>query len=308
MAPYETGLMPAPSASAPATSELTPFFWIAGFLLCFALHLLLHPQARVFRDALRWLGRHPAPLLWLMASLMLGKTLMLRTGAAADTALTLHAATSLPDAFVSCLADAWKRLALLFHLAIVPPPLWPGTVGGAALQAIISAAGQMWLACYFMASRFAVSLDAAALKRTAARWPTILALAVCHLPWWWAQAQPDLTLARDWLLPEFLIFLAPLPLAAAAEEVDFVKAGTLALHWWRSSWFALLVFALTAFPLLVLLEYCLRLLPGLFTGSHLLVRVVLESVLASAIHLWLFTSAALLLLRGAYVSSPTSDD
>jgi hypothetical protein len=196
----------------------------------------------------------------------------------------------------------------MFHQAIVPPPLWPGTVGGAALQALIGSAGQMWLACYFMASRFAVSHDAAALKRTAARWPTILALAVCHFPWWWAQAQPDLALARDWLLPEFLIFLAPLPLAAAAEEVDFIKAGTLALHWWSKSWFALLVFAFTAFPLLVLLEYCLRVLTGVLTGSHLLVRVVLESVLASAIHLWLFASAALLLLRGAYVSSPTSDD
>jgi hypothetical protein len=207
-----------------------------------------------------------------------------------------------------CLDDAWKRFVLVFHQAILPPPLWPGTLGGAILQALISAAGQMWLSCYLISAGIGAPADSAALRRTAARWRTILALALCHLPWWWVQGRSDMAVVRDWLLPEFLLFLAPLPLAAAAEGVDFLRAGTLALQWWRQSWLQMLVFAVTAVPLLVLLEYCLRLLPGTMPASQLLVRVLLESVLASAVQLWLFVSAALLLLRGAYVPPDTADD
>jgi hypothetical protein len=204
--------MPADVTSAANTSELTPFVWIAGFAFCFALHLLIHPQARVFRDALRWLGRHPAPLLWLMASLMLSSAWM---------PSTIPAATPWSDAFITCLPDAWRRLALVFHQAILPPPLLPGTWLGAALQAMISATGQMWLACYFIASSVSVSDDTAALRRTVARWPVIVGLAICHLPWWWAQGSGSAILSNA-LLPEFFLLLAPLPLAAAAEEVGFL--------------------------------------------------------------------------------------
>jgi hypothetical protein len=300
--------MPADLTSASVASELTPFLWIAGFGLCFALHLLFHPQGREFRDALRWLGQHPAPLLWLMASLMVSKVWDIYSGLPSGAADTMPSATPWPEAFIACLGNAWKRLALLFHAAILPPSLWPGTWGGAAFQAMISASSQVWLACYFIGSRIAVSEDTAALRRTAARWRTIFGLALCHLPWWWMQNRNDLAIARDGLFPEFLLFLAPLPLAAAAEEVDFVRAGAFALKWWRNSWGQMLVFALTAFPLLVLLEYCLRLLPGVVPATQLPVRVALESVLASAVQIWLFVSAALLLLRGAYVPADTPDD
>jgi hypothetical protein len=295
------------AAIPPEDSELTPFLWIAGFALCFALHLLVHPQSRFFRDALRWLGQHPAPLLWLMASLMVSQVWMLRTGLSPHEAGVMPAATPWPEAFASCLGDAWKRLALVFHQAILPPPLWPGTWGGAALQAIISASGQMWLVCYFISSRIAAVEDTAALRRTAARWRTILGLALCHLPWWWVQGRGDLAPVRDWILPEFLLFLAPLPLAAAAEEADFMRAGTLTLQWWRKSWGQMLIFALTALPFLVLLEYCLRLLPGMLPQAPLLMRLLLEGVLASAVQVWLFVSAALLLLRSAYVANPADD-
>jgi hypothetical protein len=299
--------MSAHAAIPAGNSELTPFLWIAGFAFCFALHLLVHPQSRFFRDALRWLGQHPAPLLWLMASLMASQAWMLRAGLSPHDAVVMPAATPWPEAFASCLGDAWKRFALVFHQAILPPPLWPRTLGGAALQAIISASGQMWLVCYFISSRVAAVEDTAALRRTAARWRTILGLALCHLPWWWVQGRTDLAPLGDWILPEFLLFLAPLPLAAAAEEADFFRAGTLTLQWWRKSWGPMLVFALTAVPLLVLLEYCLRLLPGMLPQAPLLMRVLLESVLASAVQVWLFVSAGLLLLRSAYVSHSADD-
>lgn len=300
--------MPAAVTSASATSELTPFLWIAGFALCFALHLIIHPQSRVFRDALRWLGRHPAPLLWLMASLMVSRVWTLRTGLPLNEASLMPAATPWPDAFILCLSEAWQRLALVFHQAVLPPPLWHGTVIGAVFQALISATGQMWLACYFIASRHPTLDDAIALRRTIARWPTILGLALCHLPWWWIQGRADLATVRDWILPEFLLFLAPLPLAAAAEGVDFIKAGTVSLQWWARSWGQMVLFMLTAFLLLVLLEYCLRLLPGALPASQMLTRVLLECIMASAVHVWLFVSAALLLLTGTYVSPEPADD
>lgn len=300
--------MPAAAIGASTPSELTPFLWIAGFALCFALHLLIHPQARIFRDALRWLGKHPAPLLWLMASLMVSRVWTLRTGLPLHEASLMPAATPWPDAFILCLSEAWQRLALVFHQAVLPPPLLPGTFVGAVLQALISATAQMWLASYFIASRHPVLEDAAALRRTAARWRTILGVALCHLPWWWIQGRPDLAVVRDWLLPEFLLFLAPLPLAAAAEGVDFFKAGTISLQWWARHWGQLLLFLFTAFPLLVLLEYCLRLLPGAVPASQMLSRVLLECVMASAVQVWLFVSAALLLPTGGYVSPEPADD
>src|SRR6478672_5368008 len=109
--------MPADTPSAASASELTPFFWIAGFAMCFALHLLLHPQSRIFRDALRWLGQHPAPLLWLMASLMINRACLLRDGFACNNEGIISAATGWPDVFLSCFAAGWKRLALVFHQA-----------------------------------------------------------------------------------------------------------------------------------------------------------------------------------------------
>lgn len=300
--------MPADVTSATIPSEITPFLWIGGFALCFALHLLLHPLARIFRDALRWLGKHPGPLLWLMASLMVSKAWAVRVGALPHAGDFMAPATPWPDAFLVCLDDAWQRLAMVFHQAIMPPPFWPGTWYGALLQALISGAGQMWLACYFISSlRGDTPDDPLALRQTRARWATLLSLALCHFPWWWVQGKDHLAPVRDWLLPEFLIFLAPLPLAAAMDRVDFLEAGSVALTWWRQSWGKMLLFCLTALPLLILLEYCLRLLPGILPASQMLVRVLLESVLASAVQLWLFVSAALLLLRGAYVS-PVTDD
>ncbi len=297
------------TSAATAPSEILPFLWLGGFAACFALHLVLHPLAIFFRDALRWLGKHPGPLLWLMASLMVSKAWAVRSGALPHAMDLMPAATPWPDAFIVCLDEAWKRLAMVFHQAIMPPPLWSSTWYGAILQSLISATGQMWLACYVVTSvRSDAPEDPLALKQTQARWRTLLCLALCHFPWWWVQSHDHLATVRDWLLPEFLIFLAPLPLVAAAERVDFMEAGRVTLTWWRHSWGRMLLFCLTALPLLVLLEYCLRLLPGMLPASQMLARVLLESVLASAVQLWLFVSAALLLLRGGYLSPTTSDD
>ena len=284
-----------------------PFLWLAGFVLCYALHLILHPHAGVMRDAMQWLGRHPAPLLWLMASLMVGCVWNLRTEQIPAGGSVTALSSPWPEALIPCLEGAWKRFALLFHQAVMPPPIWKGTLSGAAVQALISAIGQMWLSCYLISSRHPTVNDVTAARRTLARWPTILALALCHLPWWWAQGRDDMAVLRNWLLPEFLLFLAPLPLAAATEGVDFFRAGASSLRWWRRSWFPMVLFSLTALPLLTLLEYCLAMLPTLLPDSQILLRVHLASTLTATVHVWLFVSAALLLLRGGYVPAGDAD-
>ena len=184
-------------SGAAAPGETVPFLWLAGFVLCYALHLILHPHAGVMRDALRWLGRHPAPLLWLMASLMAGYVWNLRAGHDLGRGNVAALSGPWPEALIPCLEGAWKRFALLFHQAVVPPPILQGKLMGAAVQALISASGQMWLSCYLITSRHAMVDDATAARRTLARWPTILALALCHLPWWWVQGREDMAVLQN---------------------------------------------------------------------------------------------------------------
>ena len=189
---------------------------------------------------------------------------------------------------------------MLFHGALVPPTLWPGSLVGWGIQAVLSAIGQMWLCCFLVASRQGEPVRAFALRETLARWPVIIGLAVCHLPWWWAQ-HLGAGFARDWLLPEFFLFLAPLPLVAATQPLGFFQAGEEALGWWRESWGACLAYASVTLPLLTLLEFTLQALPSawcLFLGNAVL----------AVLHSWLFITAALLLLRGGYVRGGSSDD
>lgn len=280
---------------------MQPFLWLVLFALLAVAHLLLHPQARVYREALRWLGQHPAPFLWLLATLMVHEAWSLRAGLATPTA-EVSSLSPWPEVFVDCAARGWQRFAMLFHQGVAPPPFFPGTWPGAVLMGLISATGQMWVCCYFVASRKLLAHDGA-FRQTVQRWRTILALAVCHAPWWWMyeSREPATAFAGDWLMPEFLIFLAPVPLAAAAGRKDFLEAGTLAVGWWRQGWAQMLLFALTAVPLLVLLEYALQVLPEMLPPTRMVSRVLLSSALSASLHCWLFVSGALLLLRGGYL-------
>jgi hypothetical protein len=289
----------------PPPGEMEPFLWLGAFALCATLHLVIHPQARLFRDALAWLGRHPAPFLWLMASLMMHEAWTLRIGAPSPPVLA-HPLSPWPEVFFDLASRGWQRFALLFHQAIYPPPFLTGTVPGAILMGLFSAAGQVWLCCYLVASRESLVPDAA-VRPAQARWKTILALAAVHAAWWWMAERTDATtrMVREWLLPEFLLFLGPLPLAAAAARVDFLPAGALAVQWWGRVWPRMLMLALTAVPLLVLLEYSLQLLPALLPG-RMVTRLLVASILEASLHCWLFVSAALLLLRGGYLEKEPS--
>lgn len=292
-------------ASTPPPGEMEPFLWLGAFALCAGLHLVVHPQARLFRDALTWLGRHPAPFLWLMASLMMHEAWSLRAGAEAPPPLA-QPLSPWPEVFFDLASRGWQRFALLFHQAIYPPPFLEATVPGAVLMGLFSAAGQMWLCCYFVASRESLLPDAA-VRPTRDRWRTILALAVVHAVWWWMAERTDSATrtVREWILPEFLLFLGPVSLAAAAARVDFLQAGAVAVRWWAGVWPRMLMLALTAVPLLVLLEYTLQVLPTLLP-SRMVTRLLVASILEASLHCWLFVSAALLLLRGGYLEKEPS--
>lgn len=288
--------------------DAIPFLWLGGFALCLGLHVFLHPLARVFRQALHWLGRHPAPVLWLTASLTFTRywdhRLAVKAGiteVTADSPPMVMAAW--PQVFLDGLTSGLQQLGLLFHRVLAFPTFWPGHWADAILQALICAFTQVWFGCYLINTRNIFTEEGLSLRQTLIRWPNVLALAICQWPWWWIQKQPgpEWAFAKQWLLPEYLLFLAPLPLAIATLRGSFFSIGALTLQWWRQRGPLLASFAVTALPILALLHFCLGVLPDHLLGGWPMARFFMEGVLIATIHLWLFVSAALLLLWGGYV-------
>lgn len=281
--------------------ESEPFLWLAGFAVCLGLHLLVHPQANVFRDALRWLGKHPSPLLWLAGSMMVCQALA--HWPVHDETSLVTPLTSWGVAFKLCFNDAFKRLALIFHHAVEMPPLLIGHLPSVIFQSIASAFSQIWLCCYLIGSQQVFTEEGVALKQAMERWLNVLCLAFCHLPWWWLQGMPDSSFVHDWLVPEFLLFLAPLPLVIARTSCDFFECGGLSLLLWKRRFFSFLLFTITALSLLVLLEYSLHMADVVLTSNWFFTGLILKSIIAATLHLWLFVSGALLLLGGGYVAN-----
>jgi hypothetical protein len=293
--------------------DVSPLFWLGGLAVCLGLHLYLHPQAKVFRQAVRWLGRHPAPVLWLAVTLGLSGWWAQATGGAGpglpgqDSPLASiphpnPVFAPWPETFVEALASGWHQLALLFHRVVAVPAFWPGHWAGAALQAGVSAFTQVWFACYVINTRNIFTEEGLSLRQTLVRWPNVLVLAACHWVWWWVQGQPSARwdLLQGLVLPEFFLFLGPLPLAIALLRGSFLKAGELTLKWWAEHWGKLALFALTGLPLLTLLHVGMGILPETGLRQWPIALAFLEGVLVATVHLWLFVSAALLLLWGGY--------
>jgi hypothetical protein len=288
--------------------DAIPFLWLGGFALCLGLHLFLHPLAKIFRQALNWLGRHPAPVLWLTASLTFTRYWDHRTAIKAGTAAVAPERRAMemapwPQIFLDGLASGWQQFGLLFHRVLAFPSFWPGHWADATLQALICAFTQVWFGCYLINTRNIFTEEGLSLRQTLIRWPNVIVLAACQWPWWWIQKQPgpEWNFAKQWLLPEYLLFLAPLPLAIATLRGSFFRVGELTLQWWLQRGKLLASFAATALPILALLHFCLGVLPDQLSGNLSMARFFLEGVLIATIHLWLFVSAALLLLWGGYV-------
>lgn len=223
-----------------------------------------------------------------------------------DSTSSITPLTPLSVAFNVCFNDALKRLALIFHHAVEIPPLAIGHLANAVFQSIVSAFTQIWLCCYFIGSQQVFIEEGIALRQTIERWINVLCLALCYLPWWWLQGMPNLNNLPYWLALEFLLFLAPLPLVIARTSCNFFECGGLSILLWKRRFLSFLLFTITSLSLLVLLEYSLHMVDSVLASKWFFTGLILKSIVASTLHLWLFVSGALLLLGGGYV--PNSHD
>lgn len=295
--------MPDPGSQLP---DLPPFLWLGAFVVCLTLHLIFHPLAPVFRQALQWLGRHPAPVLWLWGSVAFLRWWELTRTPLAEPAPETVPVPHLapwPEVFLSGLAAGWQQFGLLFHRVLAVPSFWPGHWAGTLLQALLGAFTQVWFACYLINTRNIFTEEGLSFRQALVRWPNVLLLAACQWPWWWISQQDGegWRFAKQWFLPEYLLFLAPVPLAIAMLRGSFVNAGEQALRWWQARGLQIASLSITALPMLALLHFCLGTLPDMLLEQWPIARLLLEGGLIATVHLWLFVSAALLLLWGGYV-------
>jgi len=134
------------------------------------------------------------------------------------------------------------------------------------------------------------------------RWRLLLPLAAFDVTWIALQSWSSLSPSHlvTWLLVEMLLFFAPLPvaIALATPEASFLSTGAHALRLLARAFLPLIGLALTAITILALAHYAAgllgSLLPTHLPGSafHLLIAFSL-----AFLHIWLFLTSALLLLR-----------
>jgi hypothetical protein len=279
--------------------------WLGGFAVCLLLHLLLHPQRRMFLGAIRWLRRYPAPILIFATSLIAAEAFSFWSGNSQASTEALHLNAFTLETWTFAFKAALRDFALLFHTAIIPPSPPAGYEWAAIGQALLGAFSQLWLASCVVFSLYESEEEWQAFRHTLRSWRGVLCLAVCQLPWWWlgGWSQEAASLVHDWWMPEFLLFLAPVPLALAATSEGFIAAGGIALRWWQRSWASFLSLTITGLALLTLLHHGFIMADQFTPEGWQPAQLMLESLTLAGTRVWLFVTAALLLLPGGYVRS-----
>ncbi|TLD71432.1 hypothetical protein FEM03_07855 [Phragmitibacter flavus] len=279
--------------------NLEPILWLACLAFLGMLHVSVHPQARHFRKALAWIGKNPAPLLLLAASHTLLGGLGLWPGLFYNDALHFHPPQPWHQTWTASLIKGWQDFAVIFHHAIAPPPVFFNPWAGALLQAFVTATSQIWFCRHLLNTQSPFVEDWLSFRQTVALWPGVLLLTLLHFPWWFLQ-RPGALGSSDFLrlliLPEYLLFLSPIPIIIAKGRNSVRELGRQTLLLLKTHSFPLLTIALSGIPLLALFDFILPLSHHWITGVLAPFRVVIASLLASAIHLWLYVAAALLLL------------
>jgi hypothetical protein len=278
--------------------DLEPILWLACLAFLGLLHLFIHPQARYFRKAFTWIGKNPGPLLLLAASHTLLGGLGLWPGFFYQDAIHFHPPLPWHQAWTESLVKGWQDFALIFHHAIAPPPVLINPWIGALIQSFVTAISQIWFCRHLLNTQSPFIEDWLSFRQTLALWPGLLLLTVLHFPWWFLQrpgAMGSSDLLRLFLLPEYLLFLAPLPLVIAKGRNSLRNMGSQTLGLLKQHAFPLLTIALSGIPLLALFDFILPLSHHWITGILSPSRVAVASLLAAFIHLWLYLAAALLL-------------
>lgn len=274
-------------------TEMEPLLWLAAFAAVFAAHLFIHPQAGGFRHALRWMKSNPAPVLILAASLIIREGLNLWPGGFAPDAHTAMPLEPWQNVWLKCWLEGWKHFAVMFHHAVAPPPALVNWWVGPAIQSFITSLSQVWFCCYYLNTQRPFVEDGISFRHAMARFPGVLILAALQYPWWLIQ-QPgfaaDSPLLHHVILPEYLLFLAPFPFALAVSYGSYSQSGGISLRILKHCWPMLLLFALSAIPMLTLLEYTLRISRTILTPTWMPVGVIIGSSITAFLHIWLYAS------------------
>jgi len=112
---------------------------------------------------------------------------------------------------------------------------------------------------------------------------------------------------RDWLLPEFLLFFAPLPVAVARVGGPFAHQGGCAMRALTRSLGPMLAILLTAVAVLMLVHYMIALTAHAVTDHAVATMIFLpvHALVLATVHNWLFLAAVFTLLRHGFRTDAT---
>lgn len=202
-----------------------------------------------------------------------------------------------------------------------PLPEWLESVklaGRVVFEALTAAGTQVWLARLVMAWEKPVDTEAdrdavAALESTFARWQSVVLLGAFNLVWmiWWNFWQGRSRLAA-WLLPEFWLLFAALPVcvALAGGRARFWMAGAMTLKVLLRSLPALIGYLITAVGAMALVDYAADLTAATFSTGHVAVRETVRVVTALVLAMlrgWLCLAAIFVMLRHGFPRPSPAD-
>jgi hypothetical protein len=175
------------------------------------------------------------------------------------------------------------------------------------IRALLGGASMAWLQVWFCRG-IADSSDAShpvlyASAETSRRWDRILLLGLFYAPLLWMSESTlmEVRFVGSWIVPEFLILLAMLPMMIASTRYSIVDSGGAAVLLLKSIWLpvsGLLISAATGFTLA---EYATRVFTTLLHDSKPMLEAAIIISIRSLLQCWLCVSCGLLLLRSGYL-------
>lgn len=202
-----------------------------------------------------------------------------------------------------------------------PLPEWLESMklaGRVVFEALTAAGTQVWLARLVVAWERPADTEAdrdavTALENTFARWQSVVLLGAFNLIWmvWWSFWQGRSHRAA-WVLPEFWLLFAALPLsvALAGGQARFWAVGAMAQKVLLRSIPALIGYLLTAVAVMALVRYAADLVSGTFSGSQPWLREVMRTITALVLAMlrgWLCLAAIFVMLRHSFPRSSPAD-